>query len=160
MGIKAALLGNGPMLDLEIGGIVIYLDDDMRQLIDNALEEGVCCVLGTASREGSPQISMKGSVLVFDRETLAYWERAKRSALENIVDNPRVVIFYRNPAKRINWRFYGAATIFEAGAIRENVMNRTVQAELDRDPERAGVAVLVKLDRIVELNGNLLQERD
>ena len=39
-------------------------------------------------------------------------------------------------------------------------MNRTVQAELDRDPERAGVAVLVKLDRVVELNGNVLQERD
>ena len=39
-------------------------------------------------------------------------------------------------------------------------MNRTVQAELDRDPERIGVAVLIKLDRIVELNGNVLQERD
>ena len=160
MGIKAAPLGNGPRSSLKIGGKVIYLDDDIRQLIDNALEEGVCCVLGTASREGSPQISMKGSVLVFDRETLAYWERAKRSALENIVDNPQVVIFYRHPAKRINWRFYGTATIFEAGAIRDNVMNRTVQAELDRDPERAGVAVLVKLDRVVELNGNVLQERD
>ena len=81
---------------------MIYLDDDIRQLIDNAYEEGVACILGTASREGSPQISMKGSVLVFDRETLAYWERAKRSALENVVDNPQVVIFYRNPAKRIN----------------------------------------------------------
>ncbi len=103
---------------------------------------------------------MKGSVLVFDRETLAYWERAKRSALENVVDNPQVVIFYRNPAKQISRRFYGTATVFDQGAIRDNVMNRTVQAELDRDPERIGVAVLIKLDRIVELNGNVLQERD
>ena len=139
---------------------MIYLDDETRQLIDHALEEGLCCIVGTASREGSPQISMKGSVLVFDRETLAYWERAKRSALENVVDNPQVVIFYRNPAKRMSWRFYGTATVYEAGAIRDNVMSRTVQGELDRDPERAGVAVLVKLDRIVELNGNVLQERD
>ena len=139
---------------------MIYLDDEIRQLIDHALEEGLCCIVGTASREGSPQISMKGSVLVFDRETLAYWERAKRSALENVVDNPQVVIFYRNAAKRMSWRFYGTATVYEAGAIRDNVMSRTVQGELDRDPERAGVAVLVKLDRIVELNGNVLQERD
>ena len=71
-----------------------------------------------------------------------------------------MVIFYQNPAKRIRWRFYGTATVFEAGAIRDNVMNRTVQAELDRDPERVGVAVLVKLDRIVELNGNVRQEPD
>ena len=120
----------------------------------------MCCLLGTASREGMPQISMKGSVLVFDRETLAYWERAKRSAMENVADNPRVVIFYRNPAKRITWRFYGTATVFEAGAIRDNVMNRTVQGELDRDPERVGVAVLVKVDRITDLNGNVLQDGD
>ena len=139
---------------------MIDLNDEIRQLIDKAYEEGFPCVLGTASPEGSPQISMKGSVLVFDRDTLAYWERAKRSALENVNDNPQVVIFYRNPAMRINWRFYGTATVFQTGAIRDNVMSRTVQAELDRDPERVGAAVLVKVDRIVELNGNVLQERD
>ena len=51
---------------------MISLDDEIRQLIDNALEEGVFFLLGTASSEGRPQISMKGSVLVVDRETLAY----------------------------------------------------------------------------------------
>jgi hypothetical protein len=30
---------------------------------------------------------------------------------------------------------------------------------MSRDPERHGVAVLVKVDRIVELSGNVLQER-
>jgi hypothetical protein len=71
-----------------------------------------------------------------------------------------VVIFYRNPGKRINWRFHGTASVYEQGAIRDNVMNRTVPAELDRDPERKGVAVLVKIDRITELSGNVLQQRD
>jgi predicted pyridoxine 5'-phosphate oxidase superfamily flavin-nucleotide-binding protein len=139
---------------------MINITDEMQQLIDNAYAENVPCILGTASKDGRPQISMKGSVLVFDRETLAYWERAKRSALENIGDNPQVVIFYRNPQKRINWRFHGTATIYEEGAIRDNVMSRTVQVELDRDPERTGVAVLVKLDQVVELSGNVLQQRE
>jgi hypothetical protein len=103
---------------------------------------------------------MKGSVLVFDRETLAYWERAKRSALDNVAENPNVVIFYRNPEKRINWRFHGTATVYESGAIRDNVMQRTIPAELDRDPDRQGAAVLVRLDRITELSGNVLQRRD
>jgi hypothetical protein len=40
------------------------------------------------------------------------------------------------------------------------VKDRCVQAELDRDPERLGVAVLVKIDKITELSGNVLQERD
>jgi predicted pyridoxine 5'-phosphate oxidase superfamily flavin-nucleotide-binding protein len=139
---------------------MINITDEMRQLIDNAYADGVPCILGTASKDGRPQISMKGSVLVFDRGTLAYWERSMRSALENVAGNPQVVIFYRNPGKRINWRFHGTATVYEKGAIRDNVMNRTIQAELDRDPERKGVAVLIKVDRITELSGNVLQQRD
>jgi hypothetical protein len=38
-------------------------------------------------------------------------------------------------------------------------MHRTVQAELDRDPDRLGAAVLVKIDNITDLGGNVLQER-
>jgi hypothetical protein len=139
---------------------MIYITDETRQLIDNAYAEGAPCILGTASGDGYPQISMKGSVLVFDRETLAYWERAKRSALENVGENPNVVVFYRNPEKRINWRFYGTATVYESGAIWDNVMRRTIQAELDRDPDLQGVAVLVRVNQVIELSGNVLQQRD
>jgi hypothetical protein len=38
-------------------------------------------------------------------------------------------------------------------------MARTVQVELDRDPDRLGVAVLVKVNKIAELSGTVLQER-
>ncbi|MDE2842495.1 MAG: pyridoxamine 5'-phosphate oxidase family protein [Chloroflexota bacterium] len=139
---------------------MIYLDDRMRELLYSAMDDRCTCLLGTADGEGKPQISMKGSVMVFDRETLAYWERAKRSALENVAANPNVVIFYRNSPLRITWRFHGKAVVYESGAIRDNVMYRTVQAELDRDPERQGAAVLVKIDSITDLAGNVLQGRD
>jgi general stress protein 26 len=132
----------------------------MCQLINNALADRVACVLGTASKDGRPQISMRGSVMVYNSETLAYWERSKRSALENISENPQVVIFYRNPEKRVNWRFHGTATIYDSGPVREDVMSRTVKAELDRDPERQGVAVLVRVERITDLAGTVLQQRD
>ena len=139
---------------------MINIDDEMRQLIDGALADGVPCFLGTASKYRWPQISMKGSVMVYDKETLAYWERSKRTALANVGDNPQVMIFYRNPEKQIHWRFYGIASIHVEGPVREDVMARTVQAELDRDPERNGVAVLIRLEEISELSGNVLQRRD
>ena len=138
---------------------MINITDDMGKLIDNAQADRAPCALGTASKDGQPQISMKGSVMVYDAETLAYWERARRSALENVTENPKVVIFYRNPEKRVNWRFHGIATVHADGSVREAVMNRTVKPELDRDPERQGVAVLVRLDRITDLAGNVLQQR-
>lgn len=139
---------------------MIAITGEMKELINNALADKVPCFLGTASRDGRPQISMKGSVIVYDDQTLAYWERARRSALENVSENPHVVVFYRNPDKRINLRFHGTATVYESGPIRDEVMSRTVKAEIDRDPERKGVAVLVRVDRITDLSGKVLQERD
>ena len=139
---------------------MISLTDEMAELLDSALADGYSCVVGTASKDGYPQISPKGSVMAYDSETLAYWERAKRSALENVGENPHVVVYYSNSEKRIRWRFHGDAAVYEDGPIREAVMARTVQAELDRDPERLGVAVLIRVDKITELSGNVLQQRD
>ncbi len=138
---------------------MIDMTGEMKELVDRAHADGIAGTLGRADTDGQPQLSLKGSVMVFDSETLAYWERSNRSALENVAENPKVVILYNNPEQRIRWRFYGTAAVHESGPIREKVMSRTVQAELDRDPERLGVAVLVKVNRIAELSGDILQER-
>ena len=139
---------------------MIDLTDEMKESLDTALADGFSCVLGTVSKKGEPQISPKGSMMVYDKETLAYWERAKRSALENVGDNPNVVIYYNNQDKRLRWRFHGKATVYEEGSVREDVMSKTIQAELDRDPERLGVAVLIQVGKITDLAGNVLQQRD
>lgn len=139
---------------------MIRITEEMRELVNNALADRVPCILGTASSDGKPQISLKGSLMVYDHETLAYWERALRTALENISENPQVVVLYRNPDKRINWRFYGTARVYDSGPQRDDVMARTVKAELDRDPDRKGVAVLITVDRITDLSGRVLQQRD
>ena len=138
---------------------MIEMTDQMRELVDRCHADGWDCTLGTVDMDGQPQLSLKGSVMVYDSETLAYWERAKRTALENVAANPKVTVLYNNMSDRIRWRFYGTAVVHESGAIRDDVMSRTVEAELDRDPERLGVAVLVKVNRIVELNENVVQER-
>ena len=139
---------------------MILITDEMKENVEVALADGYSCLLGSVSKGGEPQISPKGSVMVYDDDTLAYWERAKRSALQNVGENPNVVIYYNHQANRLRWRFHGKAAVYEDGPIRQEVMDRCVQAELDRDPERLGVAVLVKIDKITELSGNVLQERD
>ena len=114
---------------------------------------------GHLTKTSKPQLSLNGSAIVFDSETLAYWEREKRSALENVAENPKVVVLYNNMDDKIRWRFYGTAESHESGAIRDEVMARTVQGELDRDPDRLGVAVLVRVNKIAALSGTVLQER-
>lgn len=145
---------------------MIKITDDMRALVDNSLADGVPCLLGTADADGRPQIGPKGSVLVLDDERLAYWERSKRSALDNVGRNPHVVVYYRNPAKAdvlprgAALRFHGDATMHEDGAVRDEVMSRVVQAELDKDPDRTGVAVVIRVDKITSLMGESVQQRD
>ena len=138
---------------------MINLKDKISELIDNALANGSPCILATASKEGEPDIGFKGSMMVFDQESLAYWERTRRQHLKNVLENPRVVVLYRDPKTRVNFRFHGVATVHERGPIREQVMARTVKDELDKDPERKGVAVVIRIDRVTNLAGQLLQSR-
>ena len=46
---------------------MINLTDEMVSRLDNALADGYSCLVGTASKDGEPQISPKGSVMAFDR---------------------------------------------------------------------------------------------
>ena len=138
---------------------MIEITEQMKELVNRNHADGWDCTIGTVDKNGQPQLSLKGSVMVYDSETLAYWERAKRTALENVVENPKITVLYNNKTDRIRWRFYGMAEVHESGFIREDVMSRIVDAELERDPERLGVAVLIKVNRISELSGTLLQER-
>jgi predicted pyridoxine 5'-phosphate oxidase superfamily flavin-nucleotide-binding protein len=108
---------------------------------------------GTASEDGLPNIGYKGSMMGFDDESLAYWERTLQGTLENLKENPNVRVLFRDPATRAAWRFLGQAAIYKEGPVREQVMARTVPAELDRDPERKGYAVVIRVEKVLPLSG-------
>ena len=134
------------------------------QLIDRAQADGVVCLLGTADANGAPQISPKGSMMVFDGGRLAYWERAGRTAVENLRANSRAVVYYRNSAKSEQfprgavWRFYGAAEVLTEGEERDRVYERTIPGEREKDLEKLGAAVIITVDRITDLGGNVIQD--
>lgn len=137
---------------------MIKFTDEMREAIAHAIPDRTPCLVGTADAEGWPNIAYRGSVAVFDDSTLSIWNRARRDTVANIEANPRVVVFYRNRDRRALWRFFGTASVVEDPAIRDAVMANTPQVELDADPERKGIAVLVKVERILNGAGDILQQ--
>ena len=139
---------------------MIKITDEMRQLIDNALADGNPCILATASPTGEPGVSFRGSMMVYDSSSLAYWERTQRAGLEHIEANPKVAVMYRSPTERKAWKFHGDAMVYRNGPIREQVMDKVPQAELDRDPERNGFAVVIRLNRIMTMGGEVVQMQD
>ena len=146
---------------------MIKLTDEMRVLLVKAAEEDAACVVGTASTDGSPQVSPKGSLAVYDDEHLCFWERSLRSSYTVLRDNPKVAVYYRNP-KRVNevpyvggaMRFYGTARLVDNGPERDRVWELTNATEQQRDPERKGVAVIIRVDRVEELSGKPIMLRE
>jgi len=138
---------------------MIKLTDEMRNMVNPALANGCPCILATASADGEPDIGYKGSMMIFDDESLAYWERTKRQHLKNLGENPKVVVLFRDAKTKAAFRFHGTATVLDDGPVREQVMARTVPAELEKDPERKGAAVVIKLDKVTNMGGQVLQSR-
>lgn len=125
---------------------------DLSQFADTistAYTSGAPCILATSNANGDIDIGVKGSMMVYDKDHLAYWERTKGTHLANLRQSPKVAValFSRDP--RAYLRFFGEAEVHEEGPVREDIMSRTVQAELDRDPERQGYGVLIKVNSVM-----------
>lgn len=125
-----------------------------------ALAQGHPCVLATAGEDGRPDIGPKGSVLVLDKHRLAYWERTRGAHLENVRRSPEVAVLFLDLQHGKYIRFFGRAELHEQGALREQVMQRVVKPELDYDPERKGIAVVIEVDRVLEPFGRGEMTRD
>lgn len=131
---------------------------EMAAFVNRAHEDGVPCLVATASKDGAPNLAFKGSLMVWDQDHLVFWERAHGETLTHLRENPRIAVVYRNAAAGKTWRFWGVAELHEDGPLREQIMQRTIQAELDRDPERKGVAVLIRVDRVAGRDVNQRRE--
>jgi len=138
---------------------MIELTNEMREALDKALDERVPVMVATASADGVPDISFKGSAMVWDSEHLAFWERAHGETERNLTENPHVTLLYRNPEKRLSWKFWGSAELLREGELRARIMARTNPIELSRDPERTGTAVLIRIDKVTQ-GQNVLMQRD
>ena len=121
---------------------------EMAEYVDRAHDDGLTCLVATASKDGQPNLAFKGSLMVWDKDHLAFWERAHGETLAHLRENPKIAAVYRNRAGGKTWRFWGVAELHDGGELRERIMARTIPAELERDPERKGVAVLIRVDRV------------
>lgn len=136
--------------------------ENLRTLIDNAWTDGYPCQLATTGPAG-PNISIKGSMLVFDDDHLAYWERTKKGALDNLGHDKRVAVLYANfKAQRDGTlgsgflRFWGTAELHESGPMREAIFQKLSKREQEHEGADKGIGVLIKIDRSADFHGKPL----
>ena len=136
------------------------IKSDYHAPLNNALDDGTPCLMGTVSPDNNPEISPKGSVVVYGPEAVAYWERSHRGASTNIKSNARVVFYYRNPdhaeslPQGAALRLYGTASVIEDEAVTSAVYEMMPEREQKADSGRKGHAVMVQIDRVTNLRGD------
>jgi hypothetical protein len=136
----------------------------LTEHINTAFPANVCLV-ATVLPNGFAQVTPRGSTMVFDEDHIGLWERGRGSTNESLTDGTKVTVYFRKPELRESGllpkggiaRFYGTARVHRSGPVYDEVWERLIEPEKNRDPERKGFAVLVAVERAEDLDGNPLQ---
>ncbi|HEX4198385.1 MAG TPA: pyridoxamine 5'-phosphate oxidase family protein [Caulobacteraceae bacterium] len=132
----------------------LELTDEIRALVNGALESGNPMLLAVITADGKPRMSFRGSIQALGSSQLGFWgRRAEGETMEGLKVNPNVALMYRDAANRILLQFAGRARIAAAGAERDKVYDSAPERERNADPERKGEGVVIDLDRVEGMLG-------
>ena len=87
------------------------LTPDMKRII----EEQRLGFVATASLDGTPNVSPKGTFAVLDDQTIAFGEIRSPGTIRNLKANPRIEVNFVDAFVRKGYRFAGMATVVERG---------------------------------------------
>jgi hypothetical protein len=135
------------------------LSATIQTLIRNAWDDGHPCLVATIGPLG-PNITPKGSMIVYDDAHLAWWERSKKGAFENLGHDKRVCIIYANFKAQHDkvldsgfLRFYGSVELHESGPVRERIFSMLVPREQTHAGAENGIGVLVRIEKAIDARG-------
>jgi hypothetical protein len=138
---------------------MIQLTEEMRRLVNEARTAGNPCLVATAAPDGTPNAGFIGTMMAFDDGSLAYRDRSGREPLDHVEANPKVVVVFRDGAREVGWKFRCSATVYRDGANFDDVMRRLADSGLTLDPAVNPAVVVLQIDQILTLFGEVLQER-
>ena len=139
---------------------MIQLTEEMTRLINHARDDGFPCIVATASSDGTPNAGYIGTVLAVDDDTLVYRDRTMRDPLEHIEENPKVIVLFRNVTEDAGWKFRCTASVVRQGEVYTDMTNRLAESGLISDPGLGGAIVTLRIDQVLTLFGEVLQERE
>ena len=109
-----------------------------------AMFERQLAVIATASKDGTPNVGPKGSMYVFDDETLAYAEGTGEKTLRNLKENLKVAVMVVDREKGDGYQVKGTAELLNSGDFFERVAVR----QEERKRPRPKYAVKIRLEEI------------
>jgi predicted pyridoxine 5'-phosphate oxidase superfamily flavin-nucleotide-binding protein len=109
--------------------------------------------VATVCSDGTPNLSPKGTIRVWDDEHLAFCDLMSPQTVENLRTNPAVEVNVVDPIARRGYRFKGSAQVLGEGTLFERILAFYQSGEPPMSDARARIRhiVLVKIDKALPL---------
>src|SRR5215212_3579528 len=117
------------------------LTDDMKRVVR---EQGLGFV-ATVCPDGTPNLSPKGTTVVWDDEHIAFLHICSPGTVANLLGNPAVEINVVDPIVRKGYRFKGTGEVLTDGPLHDEVID-WFRRERGSDTSRVEAVVLVHVD--------------
>jgi predicted pyridoxine 5'-phosphate oxidase superfamily flavin-nucleotide-binding protein len=111
-----------------------------RKIPDNVIKflSGKIGWVGTASKEGMPNIALKGSLKLLDDEHLLFADLFSKKTRKNLEENPRVAVMVIDMDTLGGYLFKGKAELFSSGPLYD-----AVSQELKSSPKHLPVPTYI-----------------
>lgn len=123
------------------------LSKDLRAFV----EEQKLGFVGTVRPDGSPNVSPKGTVTVWDDQHLIFADLASPGTVRNLERDPRVEVNVVDPVARKGWRFRGTAEVLHTGDRFHAAVQFFERLNLPDAPRRIRSVVLVRVTSVAPL---------
>jgi hypothetical protein len=121
----------------------------VRGMINSALVNGTPIVAAYTGEDGSPQLSLRGSLQVLSPTQLCAWLRSAEGGLNRaLATNPQLSFLFRDSRSRSTLIIKGIGRIEDDPAIRDEIFELTPEVEQMHDPDRNGAALIVDVTSI------------
>ena len=98
---------------------MIEFDDEIKNFV-NFQKLGY---VASISKDGTPNLSPKGTIAVIDESTLVFADIRSPQTIRNLQDNPSVEINVIDPFQRLGYRFKGDAKIINEGSEFDSILD-------------------------------------
>ena len=119
----------------------MQLTDDMQRVV---LEQRLGFV-ASVTPDGAPNLSPKGTTVVWDDEHLMFADISSPGTVANIASNPRVEINVVDPIVRKGYRFKGLATAYDRGSMFDRGLERLHALGSTLGPDRVRSIVVIEI---------------
>ena len=123
------------------------LTEDMKRVV----REQRLGFYATVCEDGSPNLSPKGTTVVWDDEHIAFLHICSPGTVANLLGNPAVEINVVDPIVRKGYRFKGRASLNNDGDVFERGLALLRERGYDARRERVKTIVLVTVEHAAPL---------